>query len=647
MNIGERIRVETPPAEEAFHSESHELSIADAIAFLRYYWPLVAATALGAIALAVVYVATAAPIYTSSAQLLIETAQQSAPTITMSESVVALDTPQIESEIALLSSEQIIRKAVDILDSASDSKAPAAANPAGTAASAPDKGGVIAAPQPPAQSSWLYRLIFGEPAKSTKEEKEARIRNQISQIQQGLDVRRMGLSYVLVLSYRSGDPVRAAAVVNALGDAYVRDKIDRRTEAARQSGIWLESRIEEIRHLMNEAALDVQAFKAKRDYSLTQRPETGENSGPLGLEGELGGGADAKAPNANKDQRGSFKPQTSPQEAPTLEELDSRALTYRKIYESYLQAYTDTVQRQSYPSTNARVIARGEVPTTKSGPRRTLALIGSAVLGSLMGFALALVHLNFDHTVRSGRQIWQNIKAPLLGDVDQIAALKHFSLQRLLGASVGIAPRSSSAHPIVEFKPSSHSATQLAEAALAVQEAAHVRGVNVVGFVDTGSGSTSATMCSNLALLNARAGKRTLLIETDPAMETVPSLPGATGYSLIDVINGGVDVEAAAIPSKFESNLYLLNIGNSADRRFWTTENVTAFRALREQFTRRYDTIFVHLPPIKSNHLTLTVDAVVIVTAKRVTTVSELLDATTLLRIAEKPVLGVIISGLA
>jgi Mrp family chromosome partitioning ATPase len=216
-----------------------------------------------------------------------------------------------------------------------------------------------------------------------------------------------------------------------------------------------------------------------------------------------------------------------------------------------------------------------------------------------------------------------------------------------LGGGVRTAQRSSSARPIVQLQPASKTATQLAEAALAVQEAAHAHGVEVVGFIDTGSGGTSATMCSNLALLNARAGKRTLLIEADPMMDTVPALPGATGYSLSDVMNGSVGVDLAAVPSKFEPNLFLLNIGSSVDRRFWTTENIAAFRNLRDSLKRHYDTIFVHLPPIKSNHLSLTVDAVVIVTAKRVTTVSELVDAATLLRIAEKPVLGVIISGLA
>lgn len=640
MNIGERITVDPAPTGEAHGAESYELSISDALAFARYYWPLVAATAACAVALAIAYVVTAQPTFTSTAQLLIETAQQSAPTLTMSESVVALDTPQIESEIALLNSEQIIGKAVKILNK-EDAHAPKAP-PAKAGAAKAQKESAQPKPAEPAEKpSWIYRMLFGEPAEETKAQEASHLKDEISAIQQGLDVKRMGLSYVLVLSYKSTDSVRAAAVVNALGDAYVQDKIDRRIESARQNGLWLETRIEEIRHLMNEAALDVQAFKARRDYRITERPDGFDKDGTFNLGTEFPPNPGAK-PSDGKD-----KVQSEPQEAPTLEELDSRAQTYRKIYESYLQAYTDTVQRQSYPSTNARVIARGEVPLTKSGPRRALTLIGSLVIGSFMGFALALVHLSFDHTVRSGRQIWQNLRTPLLGEVDQIGALKHFSFGRFLGHCPQISARSSSARPIIHFSPSSRTATQLAEATLAVQEAAHRYGVDVVGFIDTRSGATSATMCANVALLNAQAGKRTLLVETDPKMDGMPTVAGMVRAGLMDVLEGTVSLDAGGAPSKFEPNLFVLNIGTAYDRSCWTPENAAALRQLLDRCKTYYDTIFVHLPPVKANHASPAVEGIVIVTAKGETVVRELVDAATLLRISDKPLLGVIISGLA
>ena len=43
-------------------------------------------------------------------------------------------------------------------------------------------------------------------------------------------------------------------------------------------------------------------------------------------------------------------------EGPTLEELELTADTYRKMYESFLQAFTSNLSQQSYPVADARVI---------------------------------------------------------------------------------------------------------------------------------------------------------------------------------------------------------------------------------------------------------------------------------------------------
>ncbi|HML29771.1 MAG TPA: GNVR domain-containing protein, partial [Hyphomicrobium sp.] len=99
-------------------------------------------------------------------------------------------------------------------------------------------------------------------------------------------------------------------------------------------------------------------------------------------------------------------------------ELDSRALTYRKIYESYLQAYTDTVQRQSFPGTASRVISRAEPPKRQSSPKRGLTLVASIILGSFLGVGIALVRTALDETVRSSNQLMRKIGAPLLGEID-------------------------------------------------------------------------------------------------------------------------------------------------------------------------------------------------------------------------------------
>ncbi len=79
--------------------------------------------------------------------------------------------------------------------------------------------------------------------------------------------------------------------------------------------------------------------------------------------------------------------------------------TYRKLYESYLQAYTGSVQRQALPASMARVITRASPPLAPSHPR-TLILLGvSILLGLLVGYGIALIRHLLDKSVRGPLQI--------------------------------------------------------------------------------------------------------------------------------------------------------------------------------------------------------------------------------------------------
>ena len=61
-----------------------------------------------------------------------------------------------------------------------------------------------------------------------------------------------------------------------------------------------------------------------------------------------------------------------------LRELESNAQTYRSLYDNFLQRYMESVQQQSFPITEARVISEASRPMGKSSPstRKVLALSG-------------------------------------------------------------------------------------------------------------------------------------------------------------------------------------------------------------------------------------------------------------------------------
>lgn len=349
-------------------------SMTDALELVRLYGRMIGGViGLGVIA-GLIYLAGATPVYQARSQLLIEARVPHSFIEQLSEAMVALDTPQIESQLALLRSEQIAELVVKRhnlvddpelggrvpswslfrwwTDPATTPAASATATASGKPAIAPIASG--AAPDKPVDSERMLAAMAG--------------------LQARMDVRRHGLSYAIDITYTSTDPAMAARMANAIADAYVEDRLRTRAHAARQGSEWLEERIAEIRRQMNAAALDVQQFRARRDYRIIGRGDrTGAGDGDA-----RGAAATSAGPGASAETH-------------TLEELEARAHTYRKIYESYLQGYAESVQRQSYPVTNDRVITRATKPSRKSRPRGSLILLGSVAFSAIGGLGVALL----------------------------------------------------------------------------------------------------------------------------------------------------------------------------------------------------------------------------------------------------------------
>ena len=76
-------------------------------------------------------------------------------------------------------------------------------------------------------------------------------------------VKRVGLSYVILINFRSYDPARAAEIANAVADAYIVDQLEAKYQATRRAGAWLQDRIKELREQVSTAERAVVDFKTK------------------------------------------------------------------------------------------------------------------------------------------------------------------------------------------------------------------------------------------------------------------------------------------------------------------------------------------------------------------------------------------------
>ncbi|NJO33633.1 MAG: GumC family protein [Rhodospirillales bacterium] len=330
------------PANEEASDGGDFLRMSDIFRFLRRYFLTIAvATVIGAGVAG--YIAwTATPVFTARAQVLIDPRISQIQREQVGEAVVPLDTAQMESQLALLRSEGIAKTVIATLDLTKD----------------PDF-------QFKPKSSWLP--FRSAPPQASDADK---LREAVLIFQESLDVSRVGISYGIDIAFGAKDPEKAARISNTTAILYVRDQLETRRLAAQAGSLWLEDKINVLRQKMNSAARTAQEFKASRDYRLVPQQDRRE---------------------AQSNDRITDLAHNAREFGITLEELESTAQTYRKLYESYLLAYTEALQRDSYPVSNARVISTALPPLTKSHPKTQLILALGTFIGLLAGIGIALI----------------------------------------------------------------------------------------------------------------------------------------------------------------------------------------------------------------------------------------------------------------
>ena len=88
-----------------------------------------------------------------------------------------------------------------------------------------------------------------------------------------------------------------------------------------------------------------------------------------------------------------------------LRELESNAQTYRALYDNFLQRYMESVQQQSFPITEARVITAATPPLSKSKPKGFLVLSLATMVGLAFGFLAAAWRDFADRVFRTAHQV--------------------------------------------------------------------------------------------------------------------------------------------------------------------------------------------------------------------------------------------------
>lgn len=285
----------------------------------------------------------------------------------------------------------------------------------------------------------------------------------------------------------------------------------------------------------------------------------------------------------------------------TMRELETSAKSYRSLYESFLQRYMGSVQQESFPSADARIIATASPPPSKSKPKSPLIIALGLFAGLGFGAALGLLRDVMDRVFRTSAQVEAALRLPCLS---LVPLLKDISPPASANAAQGAADarmisRRSPTYWAATAMPLSRFAESIRAIKLAIDLNQSVAANKIVGITSSLPNEGKSTLAASLAQLIAHAGKRVIVVDCDlrnPSL-SMNLAPGATA-GLIEIISGAKQLDEVTWHDK-NTGLTLLPIAKKGPL-FHTSEILSAepTRALFDKLRASYDYVIVDLPPL-------------------------------------------------
>lgn len=336
-----------------------------------------------------------------------------------------------------------------------------------------------------------------------------------------------------------------------------------------------------------------------------------------------------------------------------LRSLQSSADAYRQIYETFLQRFTQAMQDQSYPISDARVAALALAPIEPSHPRAAIVLAVALGLGLALGMTAAVVREAMDGTVRTIGQVRRATALHCLGAVPRHDALTFAKGWRWRRARRSIALRGQRLVPTAFLQAARDPDSGIAEAVhgvrvAAARQSARGRDVRVIGCVSATGQEGASTFAANLAFALAAAGQRSVLVDWNA---TSPSLTEALAphqrIGLQDLASGEASLTEAAWTDP-ETGLRFIGQSHSFGRRREALTAASA-RGVLARLRAAHDVVILDLPPLLASgtavRLSDLVDGFVLVTRWGSTTQAMLAEAMSRTAAADALFLGAVLNG--
>lgn len=578
-------------------------------------WRLLAvAFGLGLVG-AQVFLWLATPIYSASVQLLIDPRKQAIERDAVI-SGLPLDTGSIESEVTLIRSFVIAKRVVQSLHLDKD-PAIVGEPPESLWSVLLNK---IWSIQPAVQSSTteslggdLLRSRGSTPILSA----DPLTLRAIETVRDSTQVRRIGLTYAIEISFSSPDAIKAAKIANGLAQAYLIEQLETQLEAARRAADWLNARLVGLRQNMEMSARAVAEYKREHQIPETnmgdvEKQQLSELSAQLvqaranTLEKKARynqsrllsdhGGFNLKnqydvALQQEEELEKSFQHAAGEQarldeESVRLKELEREAESNSLLYENYLQRFKETLENKSLEHRESRVITPAATPSSPSYPRRGVFFFAAASLSLLGGAAASMLLEIIKNGFSTAEEVENHLCCPVIA-----------TIQTLTDKDLTHNGQVLSLPQYVAAKPTSRTGEAIRAIRCGVQLFDGEDPPRVVLFTSSVAGEGKSILAHSFARSAAGAGQRVALIDADLRHRSISETFGvANARGLSDYLLGSDPIDMVA-KSLLDGKLLLIPAGtsnsNSPDKL-----GSEKMRDLVARLKESYDLVVVDAPPV-------------------------------------------------
>lgn len=643
---------------------------------VRRQFPTMVAIVSACVILALLYLFTAAPLFTSTASMVIDTRKVQ---LFQQQSVlgdIAVDSATVETQVEILKSENISLAVIRDLHLIED--------PEFTGSGGGLLGSVIDS----------VGALFSDGHAPSEFELT---RKALERFEKNRMIKRLGLTYVMEIGFTSKDPTKASKIANSIADAYIVDSLEAKYQATRRASVWLQDRIKELRtqasaaqkavvdfktannivdtggRLMNEQQLAevnsqlVMAHAATaeakarmdriNDILKQEIPDASvadalKNDTIVKLRGQyvdmaskesiwsMKYGSDHLAAVNLRRQMAEIKKniidelkriqesyksdydiamtredaiksslanvvsesQLTNQAQVQLRELESNAQSYQAMYDNFLQRYMESVQQQSFPITEARVISAATTPLKKSYPKTLIILAAALGGGLIVSFGAAMARELSDKVFRTTSQVEEMLGANCISILPTLSAATPTGKDFAKGLSSKFSKKANPEPDLLRYvidNPLSRFSEAVRSLKVAVDLNSIVRENRVLATTSTLPNEGKSTLSTNLAQLMAHGGARVILVDADlrnPSLSRA-LVPDAK-LGLVDVVGKKAQLADAVIVDS-QTKLSILPAGLTS-KLLHTNEILAsqAMHALVTQLRSQFDYVVLDMPPM-------------------------------------------------